>query len=174
MLYTLSGTKPILKNASNCFIAENATVIGKVTIMDNVSIWFNAVIRGDDDTIKIGANSNIQDCVVLHVDEGSPLEIGENVTVGHGAILHGCTVGNNCLIGMHATILNGAHIGNNCIIGAGALITQKMQIPNNSVVLGAPGEIIRNTNKQDIEHILSAAKLYAEKGTRYKTEFNKL
>lgn len=126
--------------AENVFIAEGARVVGNVTIGSESSVWYNAVIRGDEDYIVIGERTNVQDNAVLHCDKGHPLTIGSNVTIGHGAIVHGCTVGSNVIIGMGAIIMNDARIGDNCIIGAGALLTQGMEIPEGQVAYGSPAK----------------------------------
>ena len=133
------------------FIAEGARVIGDVTLGNNSSVWFNAVLRGDDDRIEVGEGSNIQDNCVLHCDKGNPTIVGKNVSVGHLALLHGCTVGDNSLIGMHATVMNGAVIGKNCVIGAGALVTGGTVIPDNSVAVGSPARVNRKENHKDRE-----------------------
>lgn len=174
MLYSLGDKTPSFTNKNCCFIADTATIVGEVTLMDNVNIWFNAVIRGDDNSITINANTNIQDGTVLHVDPGFPLHIGQNVTVGHKAILHGCTIGDNCLIGMNAVILNGAIIGNNCIIGACALVTQNMHIPDNSVVIGSPGKIMRQVTPKDQENIAASAAHYVTTAKHYLTALKNL
>jgi carbonic anhydrase/acetyltransferase-like protein (isoleucine patch superfamily) len=127
----------------NVFIADTARVLGQVTLGDDVSVWFSAVIRGDNDAITIGDRTNIQECCVLHVDHGKPISIGTDNIIGHGAIVHGATIGNSNLIGMSATILNGAVIGNYCIIGAHALVTEGMVVPDGSMVLGTPGKIVK-------------------------------
>ncbi len=144
------------------FIAPGAKVIGDVTLRDGVGVWYHSTIRGDDAAISIGKNSNIQDNAVLHVDTGIPLEIGEGTSVGHGAILHGCTIGDNTLIGMGAIVLNGAHIGNNCIIGAGSLVTQNKDIPDGSLVMGSPGKVVRQVTKEEIEANQKNAEKYLE------------
>lgn len=133
------------------FIAEGARVIGDVTLGKNSSVWFNAVLRGDDDRIEVGEGSNIQDNCVLHCDKNNPTIVGKNVSVGHLALLHGCTVGDNSLIGMHATVMNGAVIGKNCVIGAGALVTGGTVIPDNSVAVGSPAKVIRKVTQKDLE-----------------------
>lgn len=135
---------------SKIYQAKQSVIVGKVRMDEDVNIWYYATIRADADMICIGKGSNIQDHVVIHVDHGFPVTIGNYVTVGHGAILHGCTVGNNTVIGMGAIVLNNAVIGKNCIIGAGALIPQNKDIPDNSVVLGNPGRIVRNVSKEEI------------------------
>ena len=170
-LYRLGEKRVRLPDSGNYWIADNATVLGNVVLKENASIWFNVVARGDNDPIVIGENSNVQDGSVLHTDEGVPLTIGDNVTVGHMAMLHGCTVGDNSLIGIGATVLNGAKIGRNCLIGAHALIPEGKEIPDNSLVMGAPGKIIKQvTADQEIVLKLSAAH-YVENWKRYKRDF---
>ncbi len=144
------------------FVAQGAQIIGAVTIGKNCGVWYNAVIRGDSDTIVIGDNTNIQDLACLHVDRGHKLSVGDGVTVGHGAIVHGCTVGDNVLIGMGAIIMNDAFIGNNCIIGAGALVTGKMQIPDGSMAYGNPAKIVRNISDEELDEIKKNAEVYVE------------
>jgi len=131
------------------FIASNATVIGKVTLEENVSVWYNAVLRGDSDVISVGKNTNIQDHSVVHVDRGVSCSIGSNCIVGHRAIIHGCTIGDNCLIGMGAIVMNNAVIGDNCLIGANALITENSIIPAGSLVLGSPGKVVRSLTEDE-------------------------
>lgn len=133
------------------FIAQGAVICGDVTFGDKVSVWYNAVIRGDMAPITIGDESNVQECSVLHVSEGMPLQIGKGVTIGHGAILHSCTIGDNSLIGMGAIVLDGAKIGKNCIVGAGALVTGGTEIPDGSLVIGSPGKVRRETTDAEIE-----------------------
>ena len=136
--------------ASTARVARGAVLVGEVTLGEESSVWYNAVVRADNAPIVIGARSNIQDCCVLHVDEGHPIQIGDGVTVGHGAILHGCTIGDNSLIGMGAVVLNGAQIGKNCIIGASALVTQGMQVPDGSMLLGVPARVRRPLTEEEI------------------------
>lgn len=155
-VYALADARPDLPAEGDYWIAPNATVIGRVVMGKNASIWFNVVARGDNDPITIGESTNIQDGTVLHTDVGVPLTIGNGVTVGHMAMLHGCTIGDNSLIGIGATVLNGAKIGKNCLIGAHALVTEGKEIPDNSMVVGAPGKIIR-TLGDDMEEILKAS-----------------
>lgn len=154
-----------IKNA--LFIAENATVIGDVTIEKDVSIWFGAVVRADRDAISIGAGSNIQDNCVVHTSAGYPVTIGKDVSVGHGAVLHGCTVGNQVLIGMGAVVLNGARIGDGSIIGAGAVVTEGTIIRENSLVLGVPGKVIRETSEEQKMSIIENSHRYRELAERY-------
>lgn len=140
MKYTL-GEKKVSLLGSGHFIAPNAAVIGDVTLHDNVSIWFSCVLRGDAERIEVGAGSNIQDGTVLHADPGFPMVVGEKVTVGHNAMLHGCTIGDCSLVGINAVVLNGAKVGKGCLIGANALVTEGMEIPDGSLVLGSPAKI---------------------------------
>ena len=164
MLYDLKDKKP--KNFGENWIAPNAVVIGNVTLEKNTSVWFNATIRGDIENIHIGEGSNIQDGSVLHTDPGYPLKIGKNVTVGHLAMLHGCIIEDNSLIGIGAVILNNAKIGKNCIIGAKTLITENKEIQDNSLVVGAPGKVIRKVTEKE-------AKLVLENTIRYQNNWKK-
>ena len=152
MFYDLENKK--VKNSGNNWVAPNATIIGDVILEKNTSIWFNATLRGDIENIQIGEGSNVQDGSVLHTDPGYPLKIGKNVTVGHLVMLHGCTIGNNSLIGIGAVILNNVKIGKNCIIGAKSLITENKEIPDNSLVVGSPGRVIRKVTDEEIEAIM--------------------
>lgn len=142
--------------------AKETCLIGKIRLEENVNIWYHATIRADEDSITIGKGTNIQDNAVLHVDRDCPMVIGNYVTVGHGAILHGCTIGENTVIGMGAIVLNNAVIGKNCIIGAGAVITQGKEIPDGSVVLGNPGKVVRNITDEEMEHNYKGAIEYIE------------
>jgi carbonic anhydrase/acetyltransferase-like protein (isoleucine patch superfamily) len=166
MLYRLDDRLPELRGERH-FVADNASVIGKVILENNVSIWFSAVLRGDNETIHIGANSNIQDGSVLHTDMGSPLTIGANVTVGHQAMLHGCTIGEGSLIGIKATILNHSIIGKNCLIGANTLITENKVIPDNSLVIGMPGKVVRTLTEAEIAAMHANTAHYVENMARY-------
>ncbi len=169
MIYSL-GDKKVQIIGEDYFIAENATVIGSVIIHNDVSIWFNAVIRGDNDPITIGEGTNIQDGAVIHTDEEIPLNIGKGVTVGHQAMLHGCTIGDNSLVGINAVILNHAKIGKNCIIGANCLITQGKEIPDNSMVLGSPGKVAREVTQEEIVELKHSAEHYVANFKRFKKE----
>jgi carbonic anhydrase/acetyltransferase-like protein (isoleucine patch superfamily) len=171
MLYALGERKIELRGTSH-FVAHNATVIGSVVLEHNASVWFNVVIRGDNDQISIGENSNIQDGSVLHTDPGIPLVIGRNVSVGHMAMLHGCTVGDGSLIGIKAVVLNHAVIGKNCLIGANALVPEGKVIPDGSLVLGSPGRVVRHLSAEDIAAMQKAAEHYVEKIQRYKQAFS--
>lgn len=147
---------------SNSFIEPGAVVLGDVTISENCSIWYNTTVRANRASITVGAGSNIQDNAVVHVDEGYPVRIGEYVTIGHGAIIHGCSIGNDSLIGMGAILLNGAQIGKNCIIGAGALVTQNMIIPDNSMVIGSPAKVIRQITPDEVASNRRNANVYIQ------------
>ena len=157
----------------SAFIAEGAIVLGDVTLGEDCSIWFNATVRADRAAIVIGNRSNIQDNAVLHVENSFPVHIGENVSIGHGAIVHGSTVEDNTLIGMGAIILNGARIGKNCIIGAGALVPQNMVVPDNSLLVGCPGKIMRKVTEEEVQSNLHNAMEYAEEGKSYKNSKKK-
>jgi carbonic anhydrase/acetyltransferase-like protein (isoleucine patch superfamily) len=158
--YALGERKVVCRG--DHWIADNATVIGSVILENNASVWFNCVVRADHDTITIGENSQLQDGCVVHVDPGFPVTLGRNVSVGHMAMLHGCTIGDGTLIGIKAVILNGARIGKNCLIGANALITEGKEIPDGSLVIGSPGKVVRQLTGQEIDFILDAARQYVE------------
>jgi len=168
-MYSL-GKRKIQYEGKPAFIAPNATLIGSVVIHDNASIWFNVVIRADNDKIIIGENTNIQDGSVLHVDANYPLNIGKGVTIGHKVMLHGCTIGDNTLIGINAVVLNGAKIGKNCLIGANALISENMVVPDGSMVLGCPGRVKRNLSEQEIKMLELSAMHYVNNGKHYSKE----
>jgi carbonic anhydrase/acetyltransferase-like protein (isoleucine patch superfamily) len=152
------------------FVASNATVIGEVTLGNGVGIWFGAVIRADKDRIIIGDRSNIQDNCVVHTSKGYPVTLGCDVSVGHGAILHGCTIGDQVLVGMGAIVLNGATVKTGTMIGAGAVITEGMQVPENSVVVGVPGKVIKQTTDVQRQHIMNNARSYVELAGEYAHE----
>lgn len=168
MLYSLGDKR--VQTHGDFYVAPNATVIGDVVLENNASVWFGAVVRGDNDRIVIGEDSNVQDGSVLHTDHGMPLTIGKGVTIGHLVMLHGCTIGDYSLIGINAVILNGAKIGKYCIIGANALIPERAEIPDGSVVMGSPGKVVKQV--QDFHKgILHASALhYVENGKRYRTQ----
>lgn len=166
MLYRLDERVPELRGERH-FIAGSASVIGSVILEDNVSVWFNAVLRGDNEPIHIGANSNIQDGAVLHTDPGAPLTVAANATVGHQATLHGCTIGAGSLIGIKAVVLNHSVIGRNCLIGANALVTEGQVIPDNSLVLGSPGKVVRVLTEQEIAALHDNAAHYVKLMSRY-------
>ena len=167
--YTLDDKKPQLPPEGEYWIAPNAVVLGDVILRPGASVWFNAVLRGDTDRLTVGENSNIQDGSILHADAGVPLLIGRNVTVGHKVMLHGCTIGDNSLIGIGAVVLNGAVIGNNCLIGANALITEGKVIPDGSLVMGQPGKVVRALSPGEIVGLEGSARHYVQNWKRYVT-----
>ena len=165
-LYALDGVAPEISPEVG-WIAPNAVLVGRCHLGPEVGIWFGVVARGDIEPITIGARSNIQENCVLHTDKGFPLTIGGNCTIGHSAIIHGCTIGDNTLIGMGATVLNGAKIGKNCLIGANALITEGKQIPDNSLVVGAPGKVVRELDAAAIAGLTASADRYVANAKRF-------
>ena len=156
------------------YIAPNASIIGSVRLKKNVSIWFNAVLRGDNDWLEVGENSNVQDGSVLHTDPGIPLTIGDGVTVGHKVMLHGCTIGDNSLIGIGTTVLNKASIGKNCIVGAHALITEGKSFPDGVLILGSPAKVARELEPHEISMLKISAQVYVENGKRFEQELTVL
>jgi carbonic anhydrase/acetyltransferase-like protein (isoleucine patch superfamily) len=171
VLYTIDDVRVELPPQGQYWVAPNAILIGKVKLGVEASVWFGAVVRGDNDLIHIGVRTNIQDGCVLHTDEGFPMEIGEGCTVGHMAMLHGCTIGSNTLIGIGATVLNGACIGKNCIIGAHSLIPEGKEIADNSLVMGMPGRVMREVSADDAEHLKELAQHYVDNSARYNAGF---
>jgi carbonic anhydrase/acetyltransferase-like protein (isoleucine patch superfamily) len=169
-VYNLGDTRPNLPPEGEYWIAPSATVLGNVILKQNASIWFNAVLRGDNDPIVVGENSNVQDGSVLHTDLGSPLTIGKDVTIGHMVMLHGCTIGDNTLIGIGSIILNHAKIGRNCLIGANSLITEGKEIPDNSMVMGSPGKVVRTLDDSAAAMMRMSAAHYVENWKRYARE----
>ena len=173
MLYALADINPHCDPAL-AWIAPNASIMGDVRIEKDASIWWNAVLRGDNEPIVVGEGSNVQDGSVLHTDMGTPLIIGRNVTVGHMVMLHGCTIGDNSLIGIGAMVLNGARIGRNCLIGANALITENKEIPDNSMVPGSPGKVVKEMSAELIEGNACAAQAYIANGKRFAEQLRAL
>ncbi|MBP78325.1 MAG: gamma carbonic anhydrase family protein [Deltaproteobacteria bacterium] len=173
MLYSLDNLTP-RTHSDDFYVANGATVIGNVLLDQDASVWFGAVVRGDTELITIGKRSNVQDCAVLHTDEGYPLLIDSDVTVGHHAMLHGCTIGAGSLIGIHAIVLNGAQIGKGCLIGANALITEGMQIPDGSVVMGSPGKIKGDLDLEMQKKLIASAHHYVQNYKRFKTGLKKV
>lgn len=171
-VYALGDKIPTVSD--NAWVAPDANVIGLCDIQDGASIWFGATLRGDNELISIGKNTNIQENSVLHTDMGYPMVIGEGCTIGHKVMLHGCTIGENTLIGMGAVILNGAKIGKNCLIGAGALITENKEIPDGSLVMGSPGKVVRTLDDETIERLRFSATHYSENAQRFKTDLKPL
>ena len=165
MIYAYADRVPRLAPA--CWVAPSATVIGDVVLEDDSSVWWGAVLRAEEERILVGAGSNVQDNAVLHVDPGYPLTIGANVTIGHLAMVHGCTIGDGSLIGIGATILNGARIGRNCLIGAHAFIAEGKEIPDGSLVLGAPGKVARALSEEDIARLHGPAETYRARWKAY-------
>lgn len=172
MIYALDGREPQID--ASAWVAETAVLIGKVTLAAGANVWFGAVARGDNEMISIGAGSNVQENCVLHTDMGYPLQIGENCTIGHKALLHGCTIGAGSLIGMNATVMNGAKIGRFCIIGAGALVTEGKEIPDYSLVVGAPAKIIRTLDASAEERLLKSAAHYRSAAQRMKSGLTRI
>lgn len=168
-LYALEGLAPEVPGDDDYWLAPDASVIGKVTLSAGVGVWFGAVLRGDNERISIGPDTNIQEHSMLHTDPGFPLEVGEGCTIGHRAILHGCVIGRNTLIGMGAIILNGARIGDSCLIGAGALVTEGKEIPDGSLVVGSPAKVIRALDDAAIDKLRLSASRYVANWRRYKT-----
>ncbi|MGV2123873.1 gamma carbonic anhydrase family protein [Agrobacterium vitis] len=166
-LYALGDLKPHLPSADRYWVAPNAQVIGNVIIGEDVGIWFGAVLRGDNEPITIGAGSNVQENVTIHTDMGFPTTIGQGCTIGHNAIIHGCILGNNTLVGMGATVLNGARIGNNCLIGANALITEGKEFPDNSLIVGSPARAIRTLDDKAVEGLKRSAQNYIANWQRF-------
>ena len=173
-MYKLGATAPTTPSSGNYWVAENAQVMGNVILHENASVWFGAVARGDNDPITIGENSNVQDGSVLHTDHGAPLTIGKNVTIGHMVMLHGCTIGDNTLIGIGSTILNNTVIGSNCIIGAHALIPEGKTIPDNSMVMGAPGKVVKEIGEDHAKMIQMSADVYVANWKRFKEELERV
>jgi carbonic anhydrase/acetyltransferase-like protein (isoleucine patch superfamily) len=166
-IYELDGTRPELPADGLYWVAETASVIGRVRLHSEVSIWYGSVLRGDNEWIEIGERSQIQDNATLHTDPGFPLMVGRDCVVGHNVVLHGCTVGDQSLIGMGAILLNGAHIGANCLVGAGALITEGREFPDNSMILGAPAKAVRASDEKVRAMIARAADVYVKRWKRY-------
>ena len=171
-LYEIDGHQPQVPDSA--WVADNASVIGRVVLGEGASVWFGATLRGDNEPITLGARSNVQEGAVLHVDPGYPLTLGEGVTVGHQAMLHGCTVGDGTLIGIQAVLLNGSTIGRNCLVGAGAVVTEGKHFPDGSMILGAPAKVVRQLTPEQIEGLARAAAHYVEKSHRYKTGLHRV
>lgn len=159
---------------SSAYITDSANVIGSVRIEANVSVWFDVTIRGDNELITVGENSNLQEGCVLHTDPGYPLTIDKNVTVGHQVMLHGCTIGEGSLIGIQAVILNGAKIGRNCLVGAGALVTEGKEFPDNSLIIGTPAKVVRTLSDEDIARLRATSGNYVKRGQFYKQNLKRI
>ena len=173
-IYALDGVEPELPADGLYWVAETASVIGKVRLHSDVSIWYGAVLRGDNEEIEIGARSQIQDNATLHTDPGFPLTIGRDCVIGHNVVLHGCTVGDGSLIGMGANVLNGAKIGTNSLVGAGALITEGKEFPDNSVILGVPAKAVRESDDQVRAMVARAADVYVKRWKQYQAGLKRI
>ena len=171
-IYSLEDTLPSV--AAGAWVADSAQVIGAVELGVNASIWFGAIIRGDTETIRIGEGSNIQDGSVLHADVGKPLTVGKHVTVGHQVMLHGCTIGDESLIGIGAVVLNGAKIGNICLVGAGSLVTEGNEFPDGSLFMGSPAKVVRELSLEQIEGLRRSAMHYIENAHRFQSGLKKV
>lgn len=171
-IYKLDGQAPDIGDET--YVAESATVIGRVTLKRQASVWYQAVLRADNELIEVGEGSNVQDGAVLHTDPGFPLTIGAGVTIGHQAMLHGCTVGDGSLIGIQAVILNGAVIGKHCLVGAGAVVTEGKHYPDNSLILGAPAKVVRELTPEAIEKLKQNAQGYVARGALHKTTLERI
>lgn len=172
MIFSLGYRRPNLERDEH-FIAPTATIIGSVTLKPGASVWFNAVLRGDNDLIEIGVNSNIQDGAVLHTDPGIELIVGDYVTVGHQVMLHGCTIGDNSLIGIGSVVLNGARIGSSCIVGARSLITEGKEFPDGVLILGSPAKVVRDLQAQELDFLKTAADVYVQNSQRFLKEMKR-
>ena len=171
-VYELDGTQP--RVADSAWVSDSAQVMGNVVLGEDSSVWFGTVIRGDTETITVGRGSNIQDASVLHADIGKPLTIGDNVTVGHQVMLHGCTIGDESLIGIGAIVLNGAKIGRHCLVGAGALVTEGKEFPDGSMIIGSPAKAVRQLTPEQIEGLKLSAQHYMDNARRFRAGLKKL
>ena len=171
-IYELDGKAPQLGDGA--WVADSAQVIGTVELGANASVWFGVVIRGDTENIRIGRNSNIQDGSVLHADFGVPLLIGDNVSVGHQVMLHGCTIGDGSLIGIQAVVLNNARIGRNCIVGAGSVVTEGKEFPDNSLIFGSPAKLVRSIDEAGQQMLAHIAEHYVDNAARYRNGLKKI
>ena len=167
-IYAIDGVEPRFEDRDSNWVAPDATLIGNITLGRNVGVWFGTVVRGDNEEIKIGEDSNVQEHTIMHTDPGFPLTIGKGCTIGHRAMLHGCTIGDNSLIGMGAIVLNGAKIGRNSLVGAGALVTEGKEFPDNSLIVGSPAKAIRALDDAAVERLRKSAAHYVANGKRFK------
>src|SRR5437773_9671780 len=173
-VYALEGIGPEFPKTGKCWVAPTAVLIGRVRLLNNASVWFGAVLRGDNDWITVGENSNVQDNSVIHTDPGQPTIIGANVTVGHKVILHSTMIGDNSLIGMGSTLLSGSKVGRNCLIGANALIGEGKEIPDNSLVLGAPGRVVRQLNEVQLAILKFSAEVYVKNFRQFREQLREI
>jgi carbonic anhydrase/acetyltransferase-like protein (isoleucine patch superfamily) len=171
-IYQLGDVRPRIDETA--YLTDSATVIGDVTLKANASVWYGVTLRGDTEPIVIGANSNIQEGTVLHTDKGFPLTVGDNVTVGHQAMLHGCTIGDGSLIGIQAVVLNGAKIGRNCLVGAGALVTEGKEFPDNSLIIGSPAKAVRTLSDEQLAGLQKSADMYVQRAKHYRAQLKRL
>jgi carbonic anhydrase/acetyltransferase-like protein (isoleucine patch superfamily) len=171
-IYQLGEHAPEIDASS--YVADSANLIGKVTLEARASVWDGVTIRGDNERITVGENSNVQEGTVMHTDMGYPLVIGKNVTIGHQAMLHGCTIGDGTLIGIQAVVLNGAKIGKGCLVGAGALVTEGKEFPDHSLIIGTPAKVVRTLTEEDLLRLQGNAASYVERGQRFKAELKKI
>lgn len=171
-IYQYDGQQPDIHESS--YVAEDATVIGKVVLHEGSSVWPQAVLRGDNEVIEIGGGSNVQEGAVLHTDPGFPLKVGDNVTIGHQAMLHGCTVGDGTLIGIQAVVLNGVVIGKNCLVGAGAVVTEGKVFPDNSLIIGAPAKVVRELSEETVAKFHENARDYVERAQKHKQTLKRI
>jgi carbonic anhydrase/acetyltransferase-like protein (isoleucine patch superfamily) len=171
-IYQLGDARPRIDDSA--YLTESATVIGDVTIKANASVWYGVTIRGDTEAIVIGENSNIQEASVMHTDKGFPLTVGDNVTVGHQAMLHGCTIGDGSLIGIQAVVLNGAKIGRNCLVGAGALVTEGKEFPDNSLIIGSPAKAVRTLTEEQLAGLKKSADTYVQRAKHYRQHLKRI
>ncbi|RCS22005.1 gamma carbonic anhydrase family protein [Phyllobacterium salinisoli] len=167
-IYALDGHQPEFEDRETNWIAPDATLIGRIKLGKGVGIWFGVVLRGDNELIDIGRNTNVQEHTVMHTDMGYPLTIGEGCTIGHRAMLHGCTIGDNSLIGIGAIVLNGARIGRNSLVGAGALVTEGKEFPDNSLIIGTPARVARILDEKSAEQLRASAQHYVDNGARFR------
>jgi carbonic anhydrase/acetyltransferase-like protein (isoleucine patch superfamily) len=173
-LYALGDLTPKTPPSDRFWLAPGATIIGQVEIDEDVGIWFGSVLRGDNEPIRIGRGTNIQEGVMVHTDPGLPVAIGEGCTIGHHAIVHGCTIGDNSLIGMGATVLNGAKIGRNCLVGANALITEGKEFPDGSLIVGSPARVVRSLNEEQVEGLRRSARNYVANWRRFARDLRRM
>lgn len=171
-IYQLGDLVPEIDPSA--YITDTAAIIGKVRVEANASVWFGVTLRGDNELITVGENSNVQEACTLHTDPGFPLTVGKNVTIGHQAMLHGCTIGEGSLIGIQAVILNGARIGKNCLVGAGALVTEGKEFPDNSLIVGSPAKAVRTLTEEDTLRIQGNTQNYVKRGQAFKTQLKKI
>jgi len=171
-IYELDGISPQL--GEGAWVADSAQVIGNVHLGAGASVWFGTVVRGDNDPIRIGRNTNVQDLSVLHSDAGKPLTLGDNVSIGHQVMLHGCTVGDNSLIGIQAVVLNGAKIGRNCIVGAGSVVTENKEFPDNSLIIGSPARVVRTLDEESARNLARNAEHYVGNAPRFARGMKKI